>query len=506
MVSPSIIWIIIPFLLLAIFLTWRQKFKKWSHLPGSWWSFLEFVILSVYNPNSPLLLRRLYRKYQQDGLCFLPLFKIPLLLVGDFSKLKCLCSHPGSQGRFIDPNSSVYKFFHDFRLQQPGRISGVLLSQGNTWKEQRQFMVKTFSTLGLRNSRLEEIIFKDVENLCHCLREKNENPLQVVGLFNMFSILWNLTTGENTDYDDTKLQSLRNGLHDMVSFFGTPAVLFAINCPWITKTFPSLTKLKQQKKFYVILSNAMQDLIDTHKKDLDVNNPKDFIDYYLVNMANNENGVDIEDQEEKLRTLIIDIFMNGESSTASVLSFGFLFLVRNPEVQKMVQEEIDSILGKESPTLEHRKIMPYTQATIMEVLRCADIAPLDFRCTTEDVSVDGIIIPQNTYVCNIVTEVMKGSYWKEGESFNPGRFLDASGKITPDERLIPFLVGKRSCPGQNLSNMQLFLYLTRILQLFTVHPETEGIMPEDTFVPGVPHASPLPFKLRFCSRNVVLEK
>ena len=141
----------------------------------------------------------------------------------------------------------------------------------------------------------------------------------------------------------------------------------------------------------------------------------------------------------------------------------------------------------------------------MEILRYADIAPLDYRCTTEDVLIDGIIIPKDTIVFNIVTEVMKGTYWKEGETFNPGRFLDGSGLIPPDERLIPFLIGKRSCPGQNLANMQLFLYFTRILQLYNVHPAVEGVLPKDTFVPGIT-SSPMPFKLRFFSRNINLKK
>ena len=137
---------------------------------------------------------------------------------------------------------------------------------------------------------------------------------------------------------------------------------------------------------------------------------------------------------------------------------------------------------------------------IREVLRYADIVPLDFRCTTEDVLIDGVIIPKDTTILNIVTEVMKGTYWQEGETFNPGRFIDGSELTPPDERFIPFLMGKRSCPGQNLANMQLFLYFTRILQHYDVNPEVEGVMPKDTFVPGIT-SSPMPFKIRFCSRN-----
>ena len=62
----------------------------------------------------------------------------------------------------------------------------------------------------------------------------------------------------------------------------------------------------------------------------------------------------------------------------------------------------------------------------MEILRFADIAPIDYRCTTETVRIDGVIIPKNTIIFNLVTEVMKGSYWTEEDSFNPERFLDDS--------------------------------------------------------------------------------
>ena len=62
------------------------------------------------------------------------------------------------------------------------------------------------------------------------------------------------------------------------------------------------------KEFYSFLSSEIQVLIEKHKEDLDVHNPRDFIDYFLVDMEN-KFDLDEEDQEEKLRTLIIDIFI-----------------------------------------------------------------------------------------------------------------------------------------------------------------------------------------------------
>jgi hypothetical protein len=93
---------------------------------------------------------------------------------------------------------------------------------------------------------------------------------------------------------------------------GTPAAIFSATFPGIVKAFPNLTELKVHKEFYCFLSQEIQDLIETHKNYLDVDNPKDFIDYFLIKMENNTEELtflDVEDQEDKLRTLIVDILL-----------------------------------------------------------------------------------------------------------------------------------------------------------------------------------------------------
>ena len=147
--------------------------------------------------------------------------------MGDFSKIKSLCSNPGwrynciylllfqlnsgSQGRFIVPNGPFFKFMHDLLLQKPGRISGILCSQGEIWKEQRNFMIKTLDILGFKNSSLEDIVLEKVESFCQFLKSKKGNSVEIAGLFNLtvVSILWKMTTGENIDFQDSKLQALR---------------------------------------------------------------------------------------------------------------------------------------------------------------------------------------------------------------------------------------------------------------------------------------------------------
>jgi len=432
----------------------------------------------------------------------MPLLEIPLLFVGDYRISKYIHNHPGIQGRQGD-TGPIFQFFHDVRLHTTDRIYGVSTSQGSTWKEQRNFMVKTLNKLGLGRSSLEEMVAGEVERFCQHLENREGTPEQVVDLFNLpvLGMLWELTTGEHVQYEDIKLRQFSADLNGFLHFVGTPAALLTILFPWIKKTVPSLVKYQEQ--FYRNLSNEMQKLIDGHRKDIDEDNPRDFIDHFLIemgNMAEENTSVDVKDQDEKLRTILIDIFIGGTATTANVLSFGFLFLVRNPEVQTLVQEEISCVFGTAVPTVDLMGSMPHTQATISEILRCANVLPVLPRSTTEDVVVDGVTIPKDTIILNIYTEIMKGSSWQEGELFNPQRFLDESGHVVTDERVIAFGAGKRICPGKHLANIQLFLYFTRILQLFSVHPETEGVMPEEAVMPGLT-TSPMPFKVRFCKRK-----
>jgi hypothetical protein len=85
------------------------------------------------------------------------------------------------------------------------------MSQGDTWKENRNFMVKTLGRLGLGRSSLEEMVLREVENFCQYLEEKNEEPQQVVELFNLpvLGTLWEVTTGESVDYENIRLKEFR---------------------------------------------------------------------------------------------------------------------------------------------------------------------------------------------------------------------------------------------------------------------------------------------------------
>ena len=62
-------------------------------------------------------------------------------------------------------------------------------------------------------------------------------------------------------------------------------------------------------------------------------------------------------------------------------------MMKWPEVQRKVQEELDREIGDAEPSLNHRQITPYTEATLLEIQRYACVVPWGPRATLENVKV-----------------------------------------------------------------------------------------------------------------------
>jgi len=61
---------------------------------------------------------------------------------------------------------------------------------------------------------------------------------------------------------------------------------------------------------------------------------------------------------------------------------------------------------------------------------------------------------------------MNEKYFSNPYKFDPGRFLDETGNFKSNRNLIPFHVGMRRCPGEQLAVNEQFLFMVAILQNF----------------------------------------
>ena len=149
--------------------------------------------------------------------------------------------------------------------------------------------------------------------------------------------------------------------------------------------------------------------------------------------------------------LIGDLLFAGTETTTNTLTWSIIYLLNYPDVMRKVQEEIDRVLGDNGiPSMVDKQKMPYVEATVMEIQRMADVAPLAVpHSRLEDVALRGYTIPKGTSVIpNLYAVHRDDRIWDDPYQFKPSRFLDKNGEIVRRIELIPFSVGKLICIGR----------------------------------------------------------
>jgi len=176
--------------------------------------------------------------------------------------------------------------------------------------------------------------------------------------------------------------------------------------------------------------------------------------------------------ELRIIRTILELYIAGNDTTASTLTWMFLLLAVHPDVLRRMQEELDSVCEKSSTIrVEHKNDLPYCRAVIDETIRFSSIVPLSlFHRTTSDTTLMGFNIPVDTMVIPHLYGVHHDpSYWERPNEFYPEHFLEADKKTYKTrEHLIPFSMGPRTCMGELLAVMELFLISTSVAREFTV--------------------------------------
>lgn len=174
-------------------------------------------------------------------------------------------------------------------------------------------------------------------------------------------------------------ETFRRLLELMEEGFKLVTVAMPVNFIPILRFVPGVNyayqKIKQNRKE---TGEYFKKIANEHRLTLEPNQVRDFVDAYLVQQEKiKQSGKDSYFSEEQLIQIMNDIFSAGLETVTSTIEWAVLYLLLYPEVQKKIQNEIDTIVGKDRvPELEDLSNMPYTEATIWEVLRRSNVIAL----------------------------------------------------------------------------------------------------------------------------------
>ncbi|CAE1174216.1 Cytochrome P450 2J1,Cytochrome P450 2J2,Cytochrome P450 2D17,Cytochrome P450 2D10,Cytochrome P450 2C54,Vitamin D 25-hydroxylase,Cytochrome P450 2K1,Cytochrome P450 2D1,Cytochrome P450 2B11,Cytochrome P450 2K4,Cytochrome P450 2A12,Cytochrome P450 2J6,Cytochrome P450 2D16,Cytochrome P450 2F2,Cytochrome P450 2D4,Steroid 17-alpha-hydroxylase/17,20 lyase,Cytochrome P450 2A13 [Acanthosepion pharaonis] len=166
---------------------------------------------------------------------------------------------------------------------------------------------------------------------------------------------------------------------------------------------------------------------------------------------------------------IVDLFTAGSETTATSLLWGFLYLTKYPKIQHQCREEIQKLTGfSRMVTMADKNELPFVNATILEVQRIGAVAAVGGpHVAEEDITLGGFDLPKGTTVQFMIGAVQNDPrYWDNPEKFLPERWLTKDNKIIKKDAFLPFSWGPRSCLGEPLARMEMFLFFTNLLQRF----------------------------------------
>ncbi|KAB7503700.1 Cytochrome P450 2L1 [Armadillidium nasatum] len=171
----------------------------------------------------------------------------------------------------------------------------------------------------------------------------------------VINVLWQMIASKRYDLDDQEVI----GFERLIQKAQESSARLSIQdiFPWIKNILPeTIFNYIIKKHNYSQIST-----IDEHLKILDKNNPRDFIDDYLIEMDKQKNNPD--STMSNLVGCIGDLFTAGLETTSMTINWIVFYLATFPHVQKKLHEEIDEVLPKGTVfTLELKSRLPYTEA------------------------------------------------------------------------------------------------------------------------------------------------
>ncbi|HEX7829740.1 MAG TPA: cytochrome P450 [Thermoanaerobaculia bacterium] len=328
---------------------------------------------------------------------------------------------------------------------------GLLTSEGELHKRQRRLAQPAFHRERIQH--YGEIMVEQALLARDRWREGQELDVAHEMMRLTLAVVAKTLFGANVDDEADEIGAALTELMLMFPLLVHPLSDFLIKLP--------LPRVKRFRRALARLDQTIYGLIAERRKS--ERDRGDLLSMLLLATDTEGDGSGMSDLQ--LRDEVITIFLAGHETTANALAWTWHLLARNPEVERALHHELDTVLAGRTPTPADYPRLPYTEMVLAESMRLFPPAWGIGRYALEDVQIGEWHVPKRglVLVSQSVTH-RDARFWPDPDRFDPYRFTADAKSARPKFAYFPFGGGSRVCIGESFAWMEGVLLLATLAQ------------------------------------------
>jgi cytochrome P450 len=183
--------------------------------------------------------------------------------------------------------------------------------------------------------------------------------------------------------------------------------------------------------------------------------------------------------DKQLRDEAMTLFLAGHETTANALAWTWYLLAQNPAHRRLLDAEIEDILGDRPPTPADVPKLRYTEMVLAESMRLYPPAWAVSRLALEDVMIGDYLVTRGAVaIASQAVMHRDPRFWPEPERFDPERFTPEAKAARPKFAYFPFGGGPRVCIGEGFAWTEGILILATLAQHWRMELLSHDVRPK----------------------------